>query len=151
MDRTVPRMGSDEIELYMRTYYSLLRSTGEIQLEALVEAHANMNSSLHAKARSLEPDIDALIYTTQRLPECIFQVRLVVLGQSQDVFIWRKYPAVESWQETEHVSYTLAAATDSGENLAFAEEVFSFAIYHNDTTNPIYIEFDEEANLFHEP
>jgi hypothetical protein len=99
MDRTVPRLGSDEIELYMRTYYSLLRSTGEIQLEALVEAHANMDSSLHAKARSLEPDVDALTYTMLRLPACIFQVRLVVLGQSQDVFIWRKYPAVESWQE----------------------------------------------------
>ncbi len=99
MDRAVPRVGSPEIELYIRTYYSLLRSTGTVQLDALVEAHTNMNSSLHAGARGLEPDFDALIYTVLRLPACIFQVRTVVLGQSQDVFIWRKYPAVGSWQK----------------------------------------------------
>jgi hypothetical protein len=118
MDRTVPRLGSDEIELYMRTYYSLLRSTGEIQLEALVEAHANMDSSLHPKARSLEPDMDALTYTTLRLPDCIFEVRLVVLGQSQDVFIWRKYPAVESWQEVSAIGRRRRMFFDGKETLA---------------------------------
>ena len=118
MDRTVPRLGSDEIELYMRTYYSLLRSTGEIQLEALEEAHANMDSSLHAKARSLEPDVDALSYTLLRLPECIFQVRLIVLGQSQEVFVWRKYPAVESWQEVSAIGRRRRMFFDGRETLA---------------------------------
>jgi hypothetical protein len=118
MDRTVPRLGSDEIELYMRTYYSLLRSTGEIQLEALEEAHANMDSSLHAKARSLEPDVDALSYTLLRLPECIFEVRLIVLGQSQEVFVWRKYPAVESWQEVSAIGRRRRMFFDGRETLA---------------------------------
>ncbi|MBN1317044.1 MAG: hypothetical protein JXA42_16300 [Anaerolineales bacterium] len=118
MDRTVPRIGSDEIELYIRTYYSLLRSTGQVQLEALVEAHANMNSSLHAKARSLEPDIDALTYTSSRLPDCIFQVRLVVLGQSQDVFVWRKYPAVESWHQVTSIGRRRRLFFDGNDTLA---------------------------------
>jgi hypothetical protein len=118
MDRTVPRLGSDEIELYMRTYYSLLRSTGEIQLEALVEAHANMDSSLHAHARSLEPDVDALSYTLLRLPDCIFQVRLIVLGQSQEVFVWRKYPAVETWQEVSAIGRRRRMFFDGQETLA---------------------------------
>jgi hypothetical protein len=118
MDRTVPRLGSDEIELYMRTYYSLLRSTGEIQLEALVEAHANMDSSLHAHALSLEPDVDALSYTLLRLPDCIFQVRLVVLGQSQEVFVWRKYPAVETWQEVSAIGRRRRMFFDGQETLA---------------------------------
>ncbi len=30
MERTVPRTDSDEIDLYVRTYYSLLRSSGEV-------------------------------------------------------------------------------------------------------------------------
>ena len=53
MDRTVPQTGSEEIELYMRTYYSLLRSTGVIQMETLVESHTAMESSLHVKARDV--------------------------------------------------------------------------------------------------
>jgi hypothetical protein len=32
MERTVPTTGSEEIELYIRTYYSLLRTTDEVHL-----------------------------------------------------------------------------------------------------------------------
>ena len=35
MDRTVPRTGTEEIALYIRTYYSLLRSSNAVQLDAL--------------------------------------------------------------------------------------------------------------------
>jgi hypothetical protein len=59
MDRTVPKTGSEEIELYMRTYYSLLRSTHTVQIETLVETHMAMESSLHVGARSPEPDAAA--------------------------------------------------------------------------------------------
>jgi len=51
MDRTVPRTGSEEIELYLRTFYSLLRSTAEVKIQTLEEVHANINSSLHPQAR----------------------------------------------------------------------------------------------------
>ncbi len=51
MDRTVPKTGSEEIELYIRTYYSLLRSSHAVQLDALVETHLTMGSSLHINAR----------------------------------------------------------------------------------------------------
>ena len=114
MDRTVPRTFSDEIELYIRTIYSLLRSTGETQLEALVEAHANTHSSLHAKARDLKVDMDALAYTSLRLPDCIFQVRLVILGQSQDMFEWHDYPAVDSWERATAVGESPPGLPPSG-------------------------------------
>ncbi|MEM6528910.1 MAG: hypothetical protein AAF653_11500, partial [Chloroflexota bacterium] len=68
MDRTVPRTGSEEIELFMRTYYSLLRSTDTIQIETLVESHKAMDSSLHVHARSDTPDTSALMYSSLRLP-----------------------------------------------------------------------------------
>src|SRR5215218_7903149 len=86
MDRKVPRAASEEIELYVRTYYSLLRSSEEVQIKSLVEAHAAMDSLLHAQARAEVPDMSAFIYTLLRLPEAIAAVRLVMLGQSAEVF-----------------------------------------------------------------
>jgi len=98
MDRAVPFRGSEEINLYIRTYYSLLRSTGEIQIKTLTETHANMGSSLHVHAREPFPDMAAFIYAILRVPPCIMQTRLVILGQSRDVFARRGYGQVENWQ-----------------------------------------------------
>ncbi len=98
MDRAVPRTGSEEIELYIRTYYSLLRSTTGIQIRTLEEAHANMGSSLHPGARSPEPDLPAFIYSSLRLPACIADVERVVLGQGPEVFQRRGVGEIESWQ-----------------------------------------------------
>lgn len=39
--------GKRDVELYIRTYNTLLRSSGEISLKALVQAHYNIDSSLH--------------------------------------------------------------------------------------------------------
>ncbi|MGD8815433.1 MAG: hypothetical protein PVI78_13250 [Anaerolineales bacterium] len=99
MDRTVPRTGSEEIELYIRTYYSLLRSTTEIQIRALEETHANMGSALHSKAHSPSPDIPTLIYTGLRLPACIAKVKRVILGQNREVLKQGGFDDVETWQE----------------------------------------------------
>jgi len=82
MDRGIPVAGNEEIELYLRTYYSLLRSTGEIQVRSLVETHSAMKSSLHLGAEELKPDISAFVYAVMRLPPEIFQTRLV-LSDSQ--------------------------------------------------------------------
>jgi len=98
MDRTVPRTGSEEIELYIRTYYSLLRSTTDVQVRTLEEVHAGMGSSLHPRAQAPGPDMSALIYTSLRLPACITQVERVVLGQSQEVFLQHGLGDVESWE-----------------------------------------------------
>lgn len=98
MERTVPRSASDEIDLYLRTIYSLLRSSSEVQIRSLEEVHAGMNSSLHLEARQSSLDISAFIYAILRLPMCISDVRSVVLGQSAPVFERSGYPDVEKWQ-----------------------------------------------------
>ncbi|HYO87118.1 MAG TPA: hypothetical protein VER79_00640 [Candidatus Limnocylindrales bacterium] len=97
MDRTVPKTGSEEIELYMRTYYSLLRSTHTIQIETLVEAHKAMDSSLHVGARMAGPDVSALAYTSQRLPDVMPRVTMVLLGQVEKLFIDAGFP-VRDWE-----------------------------------------------------
>ena len=43
--------GKRDVELYIRTYNTLLRSSGEINLKALIQAHYNIDSSLHPDAR----------------------------------------------------------------------------------------------------
>ncbi len=98
MDRTVPRTGSEEIELYMRTYYSLLRSTEMIEIDAMVESHKAMNSTLHVKAQDVEPDVAALVYTSLRLPPCIVDVRYVIVGQLERSFIESGYPDMPDWE-----------------------------------------------------
>jgi hypothetical protein len=97
MERTVPSTASEEVELYLRTYYSLLRSTAEVQIRTLEEAHAGMNSLMHPAAREERIDMSAFIYCLLRLPACIADVDLVVLGQSPDQFIRKGFGIVEDW------------------------------------------------------
>lgn len=98
MDRTVPKTGSEEIELYMRTYYSLLRSTDAIQIETLVESHIAIESSLHVKSAYPDPDISAFLYSMLRLPPCMLDVNLVLVGQIEQAFVKAGYGAVGDWE-----------------------------------------------------
>jgi hypothetical protein len=99
MERTIPSTASEEIDLYQRTYYSLLRSSAEVSIRTLEEAHAGMNSLLHTDAREMNSDMSAFIYSLLRLPACMPEVKLVVLGQSSKVFSSGGYYGVTEWQE----------------------------------------------------
>ncbi len=99
MERTVPTRASEEIDLYIRTIYSLLRSTTRVRIRTLEEVHAGMNSSLHHLAREQSPDISALVYAVLRLPACITDVKAVLLGQSAAVFQQSGVDNVEEWTE----------------------------------------------------
>ena len=91
---------SDEVELYQRTYTTLLRSSGETQLRVLESAHRAIGSSLHPLAASDEIDLGAFIYCVRRLPEEILGAHLVLMGQSLDVFALHGIDA-RSWPESE--------------------------------------------------
>lgn len=98
MERTVPSTASEEVELYLRTYYSLLRSSAEVQIRTLEEAHAGMSSLMHLNAREEIPDMRAFIYSLLRLPDIMPHVQLVVMGQSLDVFTRGGLADVENWE-----------------------------------------------------
>lgn len=98
MERTVPTTESESIDLYQRTYYSLLRSTSEVHIRTLEEVHAGMNSLLHPAARAPEPDMAAFIYSLLRLPPEIADTRLVVMGQGKAVFTATGFGNVQEWQ-----------------------------------------------------
>jgi hypothetical protein len=118
MDRTVPSTASEEIELYLRTVYSLLRSTTEVQLRTLEEVHAGMNSSLHPYARRTSPDTSAFIYCLLRLPDCMPKVRSVVLGQSLNVFAQHRFEDLYTWQRVSARARRRRCFYDGKETLA---------------------------------
>jgi len=91
---------SDEVELYQRTYTTLLRSSGETQLRVLEPSHMAMGSSLHPLAASEELDLGAFLYAVQRLPDGIAGAELVVMGQEAEQLTASGIP-VESWEEAE--------------------------------------------------
>jgi hypothetical protein len=91
---------SDEVELYQRTYSTLLRSSGETRLRVLEPSHRAMRSSLHSLAGSEELDLGAFLYAISRLPQAIAGAQRVVLGQSAEALIADGLD-VSNWQVAE--------------------------------------------------
>src|ERR1700754_3273659 len=76
----------DAVELYQRTYTTLLRSSGETRLRVLEPSHRAIGSSLHPMADSDELDLGAFLYSIRRLPDGIVGAALIVMGQDIEVF-----------------------------------------------------------------
>ena len=145
MDRNVPRTASEEIELYVRTYYSLLRSSEEVQLKSLVETHAQMESLLHPHARAAAPDMSAFIYSLLRLPDCVAGARLVLMGQSREVFERNGVP-LEAWTSVPTRARRRRALFNGDDTLAL------FLASHSDIDDliPLLTAYQIEWNKFHQ-
>jgi hypothetical protein len=74
--------GKHAVELYVRTYTTMLQSSGEIKIDSLVQTHIRMGSVLHPLAGQPQSDMGALLYAIRRLPRAIERCRHVVMGQS---------------------------------------------------------------------
>ena len=133
--------GKREVEMYIRTYNTLLRSSGEISLKALVQAHYNIDSSLHPEARSPYPDMSAFIYSVLRLPSSIIHCDLVLLGQSEDVFLQQGFQ-VDSWQGVTASARRRKWFYDGNNTLA----VYVASVSDTDDIVPILVAFQIEWN-----
>jgi len=92
---------SDEVELYQRTYNTLLRSSGETALRVLEPAHRAMGSSLHPLAGSDDPDLGAFLYAVRRMPDSLADgAGLVIMGQETEVFVRNGIP-ITDWGEAD--------------------------------------------------
>jgi hypothetical protein len=145
MKRTVPERDADRITLYMRTYYSLLRTTDTVQIRTLEETHVAMASLLHPEAGEMAPDMSAFVYTSLRLPNTILDVHQVVLGQSDEVFHRRGYPNVETWQEVETPARRRRMFYDGEDTLA----AYIASISDVDDIVPMLTAFQIEWNKMH--
>jgi hypothetical protein len=92
---------SDEVELYQRTYTTLLRSSGETRLRVLESSHMAMGSSLHPLADSDEIDLGAFIYAVRRLPDAMVRIKIVVMGQDAALFRRAGIGPLEEWEAVE--------------------------------------------------
>lgn len=117
MDRQIPTTTSDEIDLYIRTYYSLLRSSGDVLVRAFEEAHIYSNCSLHAGAREPAPDVAAFAYSAARLPACMYKIHRVVLGQSHESFEGAGFP-IREWEAARTRGRRRPLRHDRGDTLA---------------------------------
>jgi len=141
VDRQAPRVQSDELDLYIRTYYSLLRSSGDVRVRAFEEAHLYSRSSLHSGAMSVDPDLAAFAYSAARLPDCMPQIRRVVLGQSPAQFEKARFP-VGLWQAVKTRGRRRPLRWDGGDNLA----VFVASASDIDDLVPIVTAYQIEWN-----
>jgi hypothetical protein len=145
MKRTVPEREGDQITLYMRTYYSLLRTTEAVQIRTLEEMHIAMDPLLHPNVGAMAPDMSAVVYTSLRLPKCIRDVRQVVLGQSEEVFQRRGYPQVETWAVVTAPARRRRMFYDGSETLA----VYIASISDIDDIVPMLTAYQIEWNKMH--
>ncbi len=94
-------LSSDEVELYHRTYTTLLRSSGETLVRVLEPSHRSMNSSLHPLAASEELDLGAFLYATRRLPDEVADANVIVMGQEAVQFRRAGTGPIEDWEPLE--------------------------------------------------
>jgi hypothetical protein len=144
MERQPPVAPSDEIDLYVRTYTSLLRSTGEVRVRAFEEAHAYSGSSLHEGALTTVPDLSAFGYAAGRLPAEMPEVRLVVLGQSHELFEAAGFD-VRSWRRVTTRGRRRPLRYDDKGTLA----VFISSVSDIDDLVPILTAYQIEWNKMH--
>ena len=90
--------GKQAVELYVRTYTTMLQSSGDIKIDSLVHAHLAMGSVLHPLAAEPQVDMGALLYAVRRLPDAIVRCRRVLMGQSPQGFRALFGTDILSWQ-----------------------------------------------------
>jgi hypothetical protein len=145
VDRQPPRATSDEIALYIRTYYSLLRSSTDVRVRGFEEAHLSSRSSLHLGAEDPNPDLAAFAYSAARLPDCFPRVRRIVLGQSAAQFSAAGYD-LERWEPVKTRGRRRPLRYDGGQTLA----VFVASASDIDDLVPILTAYQIEWNKIRE-
>ena len=68
--------GKHAVELYVRTYTTMLQSSGEIKIDSLVQTHIRMGSVLHPLAGQPQSDMGALVPGWQRHPRGPHRIHL---------------------------------------------------------------------------
>jgi hypothetical protein len=109
--------GKGEIDLFVRSYGTLLRSTGEVRVAGLLEPYLAMEPTLHGRAHDQLPDPAALTYVGLRLPPCMPNVRLVLLSTSVESIQSRGYD-LANWQPQTSPARRRRQLYDGGERVA---------------------------------
>ena len=137
--------GRHAVELYVRTYSTMLQSSGEIRLDSLVHAHLGMASALHPLARSPQMDMGAFIYAVRRLPAALARARRVILGQSPQGFRAVLGVDVSGWERVKALARRRPWYYDGDDTLA----VLIASQSDIDDLVPTLVAFQIEWNKLH--
>lgn len=133
------------VELYVRTYSTMLQSSGEIRLESLKQAHLAMRSALHPLAAEPAMDMGAFLYAVRRLPADLLRARRVVMGQSSQGFENSLGFDISGWQRVQAPARRRSWYSDGGETLA----VLLASPSDIDDLVPVLVAFQIEWNKLH--
>lgn len=97
---------------------TLLQSSGAVSVSSLEPAHLTAGASLHAGAEEPEPDLNAFLYSAQRVPACLVQVSHIVLGQTHHAFVRAGYAGMSEWTPASAPGRRRRWYWDGGETLA---------------------------------
>jgi len=145
MLRTLPETINTEIDLYIRTYYSLLRSSEPIRIRSLEESYSITRASLHPEPSAPHIDVAAFTYAVARLPGAIHKTTHVIMGQSEDVFLSRGGKDIRSWQRVFARARRRKMFFDSNSTLA----CFIASVSDIDDLIPMLTAFQIEWNKIH--
>lgn len=134
-----------EIDLFLRALYTLLRSSGEVQLRALSESYASMDSSLHVGLHASTPDLACWTYCVFRLPDCIAQTAHVLLGQTDETFRRQGFVQLEQWTPVESPARRRKMRFDGNATLA----VYIASPSDIDDLAPTLLAYELEWNKLH--
>jgi hypothetical protein len=137
--------GRHAVELYVRTYSTMLQSSGWLRLDSLAQVHVGMGSSLHPLAGSPRVDMGALLYSVRRLPLEIAHARRVILGQSPHRFRAVLGSDIGSWQRVKAPARRRPWYCDGEDTLA----VFLSSPSDIDDLVPTLMAFQIEWNKLH--
>ncbi|MFN8523291.1 MAG: hypothetical protein U0821_09330 [Chloroflexota bacterium] len=138
--------GRDAVELYVRTYNTILRSSGDINIRAFEPAHVGVGSSLHQNAASSRPDPGAFIYSIQRLPACATRVGRVIVGQLPEQFGQLFDGGIDGWQKVEAPGRRRQWSFDNQQTLA----VMIASVSDVDDVLPTIVAYQIEWNKLHD-
>lgn len=136
---------TEHIEIHIRKYRSLLKSTGEVKITNLIDSHTAMESILHAKAGTPKIDIAGFIYVLLRLPFCMSNMKKIILGQSSHVFHKHGLKNISSWKEVTSPGRRRKMFFDRNDTLA----VFIASVTDVDDIITLLTAFQIEWNKFH--
>jgi len=134
------------VQSFIRSYQTLMRSTGEVRVAGLVEPYMAMAPSLHVKVRDPLPDAAALTYVCLRLAPCMPEVRLVLLSASVETMAARGFVDVEQWLPQTAPARRRRQWFDGGDRLA----VLVSSPSDLDDLIPALVAYEIEWNKLHE-
>jgi len=99
-DRIISTMDKQHTQttIYINAYRSFLREEGQMSIDQIERLYKDMKPSIHNHAGDDTVDVEALMYSSLRLPPEIYHIENIILAQIDDSFHREGYD-IGSWGE----------------------------------------------------